>query len=103
MVTEIAPPYYAIGTYNLNFTLRGTGFDGLPDDVVAVPMIRNDFPLELRYNDRPWNVMTMTRNSSTEVTFGNDVTETHSAISIGAILSNNRETIYWVNETRPLP
>ena len=81
----------------------GRNFNQLPVDAIAVPMIKNDWPLELRYNTSAANVMTMTRMSDTEVIFQARDEREHNPASIGAILSNDREKIYWINDTRPLP
>lgn len=103
MVTEVTPTYYAVGTHTLKFVLKGAGFDALPENAIAVPMINNSEPLQFRYNELGYNVMTMNRMSNTEVQFESTTIADHSPKSIGAILSQDRETIYWVNTTNPLP
>lgn len=103
MVTEIIPTYYAAGTYQHKYRLRGNGFAELPDNVVAVPMLNNNDPLQLREIESAANVMRMTRISPTEVEFAASAAAAHTAASIGAILSNDRQAVYWVNETNPLP
>lgn len=102
-MTEITPTYYADGNHRLEFTLKGEGFNSLPNDAVATPMISNDSPLEFRDDQQGYNVMSMTRISDTEVQFIAASAVNHSAKSIGAILSADRSMVYWVNETNPLP
>jgi hypothetical protein len=102
-VTEITPTYYAAGEYQHRYNLKGNNFNILPADAVAVPMIANDNPLQYRNIADASNMMQMTRLSDTEVIFAATATAEHLTGSIGAILSNDRVTIYWVNETNPLP
>lgn len=103
MVTEIIPTYYAAGEYRHRYTLRGEGFDTLPDDVVAVPSTFNDIPLANRDTTNPDVYMTIESRTPTEIVFSAAGTTYHGMAYIGGILSNDRTEVYWENTTRPLP
>lgn len=75
----------------------------LPADCVAIPSDRNNNPLASRYSEGPNVVMQMVERTQTRVRFTAQNATAHAACYIGAILSADRETIYWVNETNPLP
>lgn len=73
----------------------------LPADAVAVPMSNNDNPLQYRTVSA---AMTIVERTDNEITFAVANEGQHStAFSIGAILSNDREEVYWINTNRPLP
>lgn len=79
------------------------GLDSLPDDVVAVPMTSNAEPLRYQQSTNPNIVMTLREKTHFKLVFSANEASSHSASSIGAILSQNREEVYWVNDTNPLP
>ena len=104
MVETISPNYYAADNPSDVYNLIGSGFEELPNDAVGILAISNDDPLGQRYaqsesllyaiNVVDDNTMTATCNEPT----------VHSGPNyLGAILSADRETIYWVNNTKPLP
>lgn len=103
MVTEISPTYYAAGRYKLRFVLRGAGFDAIPDDAVAVPSQYNDRPLVNRNVTDPDVLMVIESRTENEIVFSAAREANLHEGYLGSILSNDRETIYWVNETKPLP
>lgn len=98
-VSSFAPGYYASGGYELAFDLIGDGFDLLPQDAVAVPMSIGGDPLQYRYIQDTGVVMRLVSATTTTASFATGVTASHSASTIGAILSADREKVYWVNET----
>lgn len=48
-------------------------------------------------------VMRIEERSATAITFAAEEASDHSALSIGAIVSADRQTVYWINDTKPLP
>lgn len=102
-MTEITPTYYAAGTYILRFVLKGANFNTIPDDAVAVPAVKNDEPLEYRDTIVAANVMTIESRSANEIVFTTAVAVQHGQTYLGGILSSDRQTVYWVNNTKPLP
>lgn len=103
MVEDISPSYYAAGNYRIRFTVTGRGFDNLPSDVVGTISFYNDDPLRFRYETGPNFYCTIISKSNSEIVLAAAGAVEHSALYLGAILSNDRETIFWINETRPLP
>lgn len=103
VVDSVDPVYYAYGRFAYRFTLYGSGFVGLPSNAVAIPMADNDNPLQYRNTVVPAFVMTIENVTPNSVTFSSLAEGDHGRSSIGAILSNDRETVYWVNNSRPLP
>ena len=102
-MTEIRPSYYAAGDNSLEFELIGENFDLLPSDTVGVQMHSNDDPLANRYEPVDVNLMHIVERSSTRILVRAYRHWEHIQCSIGALLSNDRSVVYWVNETRPLP
>lgn len=105
MVTKITPPYYAADSQGpLEFTLEGVNFNLIPNDAVGVLADHNNNPLE--YKDTTFEAYKMgvehTEDGKIVVTNGYSSIYT-TAKFLGAILSADRQTVYWVNETNPLP
>lgn len=102
-MTEVIPPYYASGRFVHRYTLVGNGFLYLPSDCVAVPSDLNANPLVTRYSVDPSVVMHIVERTNNSIVFEADAESVHTACYIGAVLSNDREEVYWLNESRPLP
>lgn len=102
-MTEIVPTYYAEGVYKHRYTLKGRGFEIIPDDAVAVPSPYNDVPITNRYSDDPNVIMTIESRTPTEIVFAAANAVQHNAAYIGGILTADRETVIWENTTQPLP
>ena len=86
------------------FELTGRGFSGIPDDAVGVWSDDNGNPLVYRDSNLPYNRSVIVAKDDRQITL--QYTETHQASvprDLGAIVSADRQTVYWVNETRPLP
>lgn len=86
------------------FALRGINFNLIPQDAVGVLMVSNDDPLfnrDTTFNNRLFdlNVISDTELTATQ----RNPSEHNTPSSIGAILSQDRQTVYWVNDMRPLP
>ena len=106
MVESISPAYYAIQTdYSIyRVDLVGRGFSLIPDDAIGIASYDNEDPLQNRYSDEGYNLQDVIVESDgsmyTQYISSHRLNEN---MYLGAIVSNDRETVYWVNETRPLP
>ena len=84
--------------------MQGSGFSMVPNDAVGVWAISNDDPLAFRNSQDNANTFDVIVGSDNLLTCVPRVLYTHSVPNyLGAILSADRQTVYWVNETRPLP
>ena len=88
--------------------MQGYGFDSLPEDTIAFAMRDNDNPLE--FIDFPYTpegeriaIMRIVSRSATTMTMASEDAADHAALSIGAITSADKRTVYWINTSRPLP
>lgn len=102
-MTEIRPSYYAAGNYRYDFEILGGGFSALPLDVVGVPMISNDNPLQFRNDQSAEVVMRLAERSPNRIVMRAERAWNHTTATIGALLSSDRSIVYWVNDTNPLP
>ena len=100
---EVTPTFYASGTHALNFTFKGRGFSNVPSDAVVITSFQNNTPLMYRYETDNVSVLPVTIVDDNTLTAVGGEHEYGTRRYPGAILSNDRETIYWVNNTRPLP
>ena len=104
VVNEITPSYYASGDYQLEFELHGSGFLGIPVDAVGVPSSDNNDPLRSRNTMVETSVMTIvSRTDTTMLIRANGSVQHQNPLYLGALLSGDREIVYWVNDTAPLP
>lgn len=87
----------------MEFIVAGSGFDLLPNDIVATYSISNDDPLTGRYHMSTLYYCQLIYKSDNELIFESSDAAAHSALYLGAILSSDREAIYWLNESKPLP
>lgn len=84
--------------------MQGGGFNLIPNDAVGVIAINNDEPLEFRDSDNARIVFDIIEKGYNNMKVKQRVLSTHSTPSyLGAILSSDRQTEYWVNNMRPLP
>lgn len=106
MVTSVSPNYYALqeGVSYYPYSLEGSGFDAIPSDAVGLVASDNFAPLANRYNfgsTASYQIVTKTEN---EMQLRYDQEHIVSVpVYLGAIVSADRETVYWVNNSRPLP
>lgn len=104
MVHEISPSYYAADETQNGYILKGENFDMIPADAVGVMSRLNDEPLENLNSSVRAFLYRIDASTKKEMTL---VQESEQALSantyLGAIVSNDRQTVYWVNETKPLP
>lgn len=104
MVSEIVPTYYAAGTGTFRTELRGTGFSLIPSNAVAIISESNDYPMGYQHTSNQKYIFPITViDSQTAVVEYQNALHFDNPIYVGGIVSEDRETIYWVNETRPLP
>lgn len=104
MVDEISPNYYAEYIEIGDYVLHGSGFHGIPDDALGIVAFSNDTPLEYINEHSDYGLYGITRKNKTEMTLTQKKTGANAQPSyLGAIVSADRQTIYWTNNTRPLP
>lgn len=104
MVDEVTPNYYAAGVWSYRFTIRGHGLEYIPDDAVAITARDNNTPLAERDAVTDFLVLHIAERDGNSVTFETGVEHTYTVPRyLSAILSAERETVYWVNDTKPLP
>lgn len=103
MVNEISPTYYAAGAFERPFTLRGEGFSHLPSDAYGLLSNTNDDPMHWGgvSDAARFTPVHVINDTTMEVNFpygglGYDV-------YLGVIISQDKQTVYWTNNTRPLP
>ena len=85
-------------------TLRGRGFEVIPDNAVGVIAFDNDKPLENIDAEYAYWLFDITEKSEGEMTLLQRQPTAHSVSSyLGAVVSVDRQTLYWVNNTKPLP
>lgn len=103
-MNEISPNYYAEFERVTQYELTGDRFDMLPDDAIGILSTENDNPLSARYNQNARNIFDITARTNETMTLKVRNEESHNEANyLGVILSADRETIYWINESKPLP
>ena len=99
----INPTYYAEGKKSRTYKLKGSGFRSLPEGTLGIMATNNDAPLENLNNERALMKASVTVVSDIEAIVRNGQHTFEDDNYLGCIVSADRQTIYWVNETRPLP
>ena len=110
MVSEIQPDYYAVtqatGEYlQFQADVLGSGFDSLPEGLIAVLSNDNDNPLKYRFTASSVYILdAVVVNDNTMHLDAGSVHRytTGSNYYVGAILDSNR-SIVWQNDSKPLP
>lgn len=100
-VFEVTPTYYAGGIREKNFTLQGVNFSSLPSGAVGIIATYNDDPLHYVNGGANFEI-SLSIVSDTEISALHNTTMNNPSY-FGAIVSNDRQTIFWVNTSRPLP
>lgn len=104
MVYDIRPTYYAVGRYKADFMLGGFNFELIPSDAIGVLSDDNDRPLMNRNTQRPSVMASINQIGTYLMTLTQAEEHAHTnRMYLGAILSADRQTVYWENTTRPLP
>lgn len=106
MVNEITPAYYARNAIYGNFELSGENLDVIPDNAVGILSFDNDNPLQNLEVHSPWMVYSIAEKNEGYMLMQESYSGAVSADQnsyLGAIVSADFSTVYWQNETRPLP
>lgn len=84
--------------------MTGGGFKYIPADAVGLIAYTNNNPMEYLTDTDPIHLYDI------EVLNSNEIRATHRVPNkpgrrsfLGAIVSADREVVYWVNDTNPLP
>jgi hypothetical protein len=105
-VKEITPTYYAVteGNIRAEFELSGGGFDYIPSNAIGILSGNNNEPLMYRNVESTSYILDIRSKSNTRISLRAESGTKHSSpIYLGAILSPDRQVIYWVNNTQPIP
>ena len=104
VVDTIAPTYYAAEVLAPSFVLEGIHFSQIPSDAVGVLARDNSEPLWNRYEQADTLLYGIVVEDDGNLRAIAKQTAYHPyPCYLGAILSADRQTIYWVNNTQPLP
>lgn len=103
-MVNINPTYYAAGNPTNQYRIDGFGFNNIPTNAVGIFSADNNLPL--------YYINTSTSEWLFDIEVINDnvliatcrMPNTHSTPNyLGGIVSEDRQTIYWINSTKPLP
>lgn len=104
MVVETSPNYYAANEVTGNYLLRGEYFKQIPDDAVGIFANDNDKPLQYAYVLGNYYEFQIEGRTDETLTLEPIIQSSHaSANYLGCIISADRQKVYWVNDTKPLP
>ena len=85
-------------------TLVGRGFQDVPDNAIGIASSNNNSPLEYINTESAGLMMQITEKSETRMSLTQGRERSHAVpLYLGAIVSADRQTVYWVNNTQPLP
>lgn len=104
VVETISPAYYASvsgGLAPINYT--GKNFDLIPDDAIILLSTRNEEPLMNINNSTAYNYENIVEKTDSIMKSQFNSPHSRTKCYPGAIVSEDRKTIYWVNNTKPLP
>lgn len=104
VVTEISPNYYAAGEAPTTYVLRGEYFDQIPSNAVGIKSYKNEDPLMYLHTVNAaieYKIREMTDSTITLRVRNPEFVQTEPSY-LGVIVSSDRNTIYWVNNSRPL-
>lgn len=100
----MSPNYYAAGRVKHEYEVAGRGLLLIPGDAVGILANRNDNPLEFIDNLNPiFYTKVVDRSDERLVLVQSDSSSYVSPYFLGAIVSSDRRTVYWVNRSNPLP
>lgn len=105
VVYEVRPSYYAGGPQTPSFELVGWNFNSLPVDAVGTLAFNNASPLSYRTTTNASRVFRVEVVDNTRARALVSDWREHDypgAFFLGCIVSNNREQLYWVNNSSPL-
>lgn len=83
--------------------LTGRGFGIIPDDAIGIGATRNEDPVQFVSSTNEALLMTIAEKNENRMQMTQAAQYTHNLpVYLGAIVSPDRQTVYWVNRTRPL-
>lgn len=102
-MTAVTPSYYEgqSEAIDYRFEIRGDRFTNLPSDAIAYLSDRNNNP-EHFFREYPSRYVELSVIDNQNA-IATGVAQYAIPVYLGVICSRDRQTIYWVNETRPLP
>lgn len=104
VVTEISPDYYARQETPSEYRLSGSGFPLIPDDAVGIVAENNETPLMYRSTSAEYLLYDIQSKTGTDIVLRHRTDDVfHQNTYLGAIVSADRDTVFWVNESKPLP
>lgn len=104
VVDEIQPNYYAANVVVDNYVVVGRGFNLIPMDAVGIFANSNPAPLEFIETSSPDLLFDISEKTNTRMVLVSRSPIAHVKDSfLGGIVSNDRQTVFWTNDTRPLP
>ena len=84
--------------------LRGRGFSEIPDDAIGIGATSNADPLQNIATTNAVLLLQIAKKTDITMKMTQDGKHGHvNAVYLGAIVSADRQTVYWVNNTQPLP
>lgn len=102
-MNEVSPNYYAGGSGSPEFLVKGTGFSMIPNDALAAVSYDNALPKQhIGDSVNAFEILRILERGDGFIKFGNGKTTTHSPLYLGVIMSQDRHTIYWENDSGPL-
>lgn len=82
----------------------GKGFYLIPNNIVGIMGLSNDEPLSLKDTTILAYVCNVIEKTDNKIVFAVDSVHQYSVRGyLGGIVSDDRQTVYWVNNTKPLP
>lgn len=101
---EISPNYYAPGEAVERYVLMGHNLELIPSDAIGLYARLNNAPLEYINTTDPEAIMDIEVRTDTTISVRPRLVSSHTINNyLGAIVSADRQTVYWVNDTEPLP
>ena len=103
MVYSISPNYYAAGENIAEFELIGGGFDLLPDDAIGNISENNNNPLDNLAAGGAYYHPAIIERTDKRIVFRGVSHNYPRPYYLGAIVSSDKQIIYWRNESSPIP
>lgn len=93
----MTPSYYASGESAYTFEVRGRNFHLIPANAVGFISYRNDDPMGGN------ETKAILEKTDTRMVIGRTTPAAHSALYLGGIASADKQQVYWINNSSPLP
>lgn len=76
----------------------------IPGDALGIMAVSNNYPKEFLSSSERTQLFGISSRSANSIILSQIVTSSHAVNTyLGAIVSADRRTVYWVNDTKPLP